>query len=161
MMSQFYALRSRGVLPFDDRRQQFLHDGRKNDLAGAAEVIDCTDAEIVAVTQDAHMREVYLGLYERSADDSPKPICDERLHEQCVIEELQRGEPRSTAAAGHGWQHYPKLLAANEALLDERSAVLYPRARYLLALADLAAAIPPQDIQPAYLRQKVAEKPRS
>jgi len=127
--------------------------------AVAAEVMDSTDATIVAVTQDAHMHEVYLGLYERGGRNLPMPVCDERLHAQGVIEELQRGERVSTVAAGQGWQRYPKLLAANETLLGGHSGILYPRASCLLALAELSTAIPPQDIQPAYLRQKVAEIP--
>lgn len=129
--------------------------------AVAAEVMDTTDVEIVAVTQDAHMQEVYLGLYARRADGLPQPVCDERLQDQSVIEELQRCERHSSIAAGYGWQRYPQLLAANEGLLGGQSAVLYPRAAYLLALADSSAAVLPQDIQPAYLRQKVAEKPKA
>jgi len=93
--------------------------------AVAAEVMDTTDAEIVAVTQDAHMQEVY------------------------------------SIAAGYGWHRYPQLLAANEPLVGGQSDVLYPRAAYLLVLADISAAVLPQDIQPAYLRQKVAEKPKA
>jgi len=129
--------------------------------AVAAEVMDTTDSEIVAVTQDAHMQEVYLGLYARRADGLPQSICDERLQSQNLIEELQRCERKSSIAAGHGWQRYPKLLAVNEALFDGLSDVLYPRAAYLLALADISVAVLPQDIQPAYLRQKVAEKPKA
>jgi tRNA threonylcarbamoyladenosine biosynthesis protein TsaB len=127
--------------------------------AVAAEVMDSTDAETVIVTQDAHMQQVYMGLYLRSAENSPQPVCDERLQGQEMIDELRRGEKSSTVAAGQGWQRYPKLLAANESLLGAQSDVLYPHARYLLALADLSAAIPAEDIQPAYLRQKVAEVP--
>ena len=127
--------------------------------AVAAEVMDSTAAETVAVTQDAHMHQVYMGLYSRSGENLPQPICDERLQDQQIIDELRRGEKFSTVAAGQGWQRYPKLLAANESVLGEQSDVLYPHARYLLALADVSAAIPAADIQPAYLRQKVAEVP--
>ena len=102
-----------------------------------------------------------MGLYARSARNLPRLVCDERLQEQAVIEELRRGEQSSTLAAGEGWQRYPELLAANETLLGGQSDVLYPRATYLLTLAELSAAIPPEEIQPAYLRQKVAEKPRT
>ena len=129
--------------------------------AVAAEVMDTTDAEIVAVTQDAHMQEVYMGVYARRSDGLPQSVCDERLQGQSIIEELQRCERNSTIAAGHGWQRYPKLLAANDSLLGGQSDVLYPSAAYLLALADISAAVLPQDIQPAYLRQKVAEKPKT
>ena len=107
------------------------------------------------------MQEVYMGLYTRSVENLPQPICDERLQSQDVIEELRRGDRSSTSAAGQGWQRYPKLLAANESLLGGQSGALYPRAAYLLKLAELSAAIAPAKIQPAYLRQKVAEKPRT
>lgn len=127
--------------------------------AVAAEVMDSTAAEIVAVTQDAHMHQVYMGLYSRSRENLPQPICDERLQGQEIVDELRRGEQFSTVAAGQGWRRYPKLLAVNESLVGGQSEVLYPHARYLLALADLSTAIPAEDIQPAYLRLKVAEVP--
>ena len=129
--------------------------------AVAAKVMDTSDAEVVAVTQDAHMQEVYMGLYARGAHNLPQPICDERLQSQDIIEELRRGDRSSSFAAGQGWQRYPKLLAANESVLGGQSPVLYPHAANLLKLAELSAAIQPEEIQPAYLRQKVAEKPRT
>jgi tRNA threonylcarbamoyladenosine biosynthesis protein TsaB len=125
----------------------------------AAEVMYRSDATVVAVTQDAHLQEVYLGIYERGADDLPRPICEERLQAEGVIDELSRGDRRSTLAAGQGWQSYPGLFARNKAWLAQQSPVRYPRARYLLGLSDLSAAIAAADIQPAYLRHKVADKP--
>lgn len=129
--------------------------------AVAAELMDRSDAKLVAVAQDAHLHEIYLGLYERGEDDLPRAICDERLQDQGVIDELSRGERSSTRAAGQGWQRYPELYAANEIWLAGQSEVLYPRAEYLLRLSAKTAAIEAGDIQPAYLRQKVAEKPMS
>ena len=38
-----------------------------------------SDARQAAVTQDARMEQVYLGLYRRGADDLPDPLADERL----------------------------------------------------------------------------------
>jgi len=46
--------------------------------AVAAEVLDKSDTEQVAVAQDAHMNEVYLGLFARGANELPQPVCDER-----------------------------------------------------------------------------------
>ena len=78
-----------------------------------------------------------------------------------IAELEKRGTIR--VAAGSGWQRYPELLEANKAFLDEVIELPHPRARHLLALGakDFArgAAIAPQDVLPAYLRQKVAEKP--
>ncbi len=127
----------------------------------AAEVFSATDARIVAVTQDAHLHEVYLGLYARRSNGLPQALAVERLHGQGVIEELKQHEKLSSTAAGEGWRRYPELYAANKSLLGARSVVRYPNARYLLQLAERSAAVAPQDIQPAYLRQKVAERPAS
>jgi tRNA threonylcarbamoyladenosine biosynthesis protein TsaB len=127
--------------------------------AVAAELMDTSDRNIVAVAQDAHLQEVYLGLYERGADGLPRAICDERLQGEAVIKELSQGDRHSTLAAGQGWQRYPRLFALNEQWLNGQPAVHFPRARYLLSLSNLSAAIEAADVQPAYLRQKVAEKP--
>jgi len=127
--------------------------------AVAAEVFAGSRADIVAVAQDAHMHEVYLGLYARGEGDLPQEISDERLQDMSIVGELSQYESKFTHAAGQGWQRYPELGIANEAWLDERSEVLYPQATYLLDLSARTRAINPGDIQPAYLRQKVAQKP--
>ena len=126
----------------------------------AAEVFENSDIERVAVAQDAHMNEVYLGLYSRGADELPQLVTDERLQDCSVIEELSNASEKITVA-GQGWQRYPKLAAINNSWIGGHSDVLFPRAAYLLALSEQSSAIDPKDIQPAYLRQKVAEKPGS
>jgi tRNA threonylcarbamoyladenosine biosynthesis protein TsaB len=128
--------------------------------AVAAEVLDKSNAEQVAVAQDAHMNEVYLGLFSRGAGSLPQPVSDERLQGKSVIEELSVAGSHYTIA-GQGWRRYPELLAANKTWIGVQSDVLFPRASYLLALSELSTAIDPINIQPAYLRQKVAETPRS
>jgi tRNA threonylcarbamoyladenosine biosynthesis protein TsaB len=131
--------------------------------AVAAEVFADTDAAEVVVTQDAHMNEVYLGAFRRGADGLPVAMFDERLHTQTPIDELDEGDADRRIAAGFGWQRYPALLAANEDRIGNTSAVLYPHARFLLplgrAVLEAGGAIEPQDIAPAYLRSKVAERP--
>jgi tRNA threonylcarbamoyladenosine biosynthesis protein TsaB len=131
--------------------------------AVATEVFASSDADEVVVTQDAHMNEVYLGAYRRGPDNLAQPLFAERLHAPVAIEELDEGTADQRVAAGFGWQRYPALLAANENLVGQSSAVFYPRARYLLPLAvgllDNGQAIDPKDLVPAYLRAKVAEKP--
>ena len=124
----------------------------------AAEVFDRSDASQVAVAQDAHMNEVYLGLYERGDDDLPVLLSGERLQGQGIIEELS-GSDAKFVFAGQGWQRYPGLAAANKAGFAAESDVLFPRAAYLLALAEQLPALEPKDLQPAYMRKKVAEKP--
>jgi tRNA threonylcarbamoyladenosine biosynthesis protein TsaB len=128
--------------------------------AVALQVFDTSSADHVAVAQDAHMSEVYLGLYERGADDLPKPVCVERLQGNSIIGELSNADGGFTIA-GHGWQRYPELVATNEAWIGAHSEVLFPRAAQLLKLSQQSNAVDPKDIQPAYLRQKVAQIPGS
>jgi tRNA threonylcarbamoyladenosine biosynthesis protein TsaB len=132
-------------------------------LAAVAAQVFCEhDTNEVVVTQDAHMSEVYLGIFGRGENGLPDDLIPERLHGQGPIAELeQRGTVR--AAAGFGWRRYPKLLEANRTFLDEVIELPHPRALHLLGLgaAGLARgdAIAPQNVLPAYLRQKVAEIP--
>ena len=131
-------------------------------LAIAAEVMATQGAKAVAVCQDAHMDEVYLGLYAAGSDGLPQPVVAERLHDQSVISELEPDPDRFTAA-GFGWERYPQLLEANRPFLASVSAASHPSARYLLpagaAIGAAGAGVDPQDVVPAYLRQKVAATP--
>jgi len=133
-------------------------------LAAIAEqVLEDTEGAEVVVTQDAHMNEVYLGAFRRGADNELVAIFPERLQTQTLIEELTPELAASRVAAGFGWERYPDLAAANAEVIGKRSAVQHPRARYLLPLGKVALArgvtINPQDLVPAYLRSKVAQKP--
>lgn len=133
--------------------------------AVAAEAFEDTTIDEVVVAQDAHMNEVYLAAFRRGQDSLPVSLFPERLHTQTLIEELDSATADKRAAAGFGWQRYPGLATANEELIGQASAALYPRARQLLRLGAAAwqagSAIQPEDIMPAYLRSKVAEKPSS
>jgi len=135
-------------------------------LAVAAQVIADDGAEAVAVCQDAHMNEVYLGLYAAGCGGLPELVGDERIHDLSVICELELEAGRFTAA-GFGWQRYPGLLETNRPLLAAVSRVSHPSARHLLAagrtLAESGATVDPQNVVPAYLRQTVAKpsQPRS
>jgi len=131
-------------------------------LAVAAEVMTVDGATHVAVCQDAHVNEVYLGLYERDDGGLPVALGAERLHGQGQIGELQSAPGRFTSA-GFGWQRYPELMEANRDFLAAMSTVLLPVARFLLpsgrALLKSGATVEPQDLVPAYLRQTVAQRP--
>lgn len=131
--------------------------------AVAAEVFEKTDAEEVVVAQDAHMSEVYLGAFRRGPGNVLTAIFPERLQTQVLIDELSPELAASRVAAGFGWERYPELTAANANVIGEVSNVQHPRARFLLPLGEAAlasgGAISPQDLVPAYLRSKVAEKP--
>ncbi len=131
--------------------------------AVAAQVFDESDADEVIVAQDAHMNEVYLGAYRRGRAGLPAALLDERLQPQTPIDELDEAAAGRRIAAGFGWQRYPALLAANEDRIGNASAVMHPRARFLLPLGRAALAdgrgIAPEDLVPAYLRSKVAQVP--
>lgn len=119
------------------------------------------EGDTVAVTQDAHMHEVYLGLYRIDARGLPADLLPERLQSQEAISELENHD--NIIAAGSGWQRYPILLEANRDRFASVSDALYPVARHILLLGAAAyssgGAVSPDTIDPAYLRQKVAEKP--
>lgn len=133
--------------------------------AVAAQVLAETDAREVIVAQDAHMNEVYLGVFRRGAGAHPEALFAERLHSQMPVEELQGSAAAGRIAAGFGWQKYPELAALNEGLFESFSEVVHPSARYLLPLGAIAlqsgASIDPAEIMPAYLRHKVAAVPSS
>jgi len=130
--------------------------------AVAAECMASGTAGNVAVTQDAHMGEVYLGLFAAGAGGVPSALADEILHGRTRIAALQDG---AWTAAGAGWQRYPELLEANRERFAHVSDVRVPRATYLLQNAAAAwqagMAIEPQFLAPAYIRMKVAEKSAS
>jgi tRNA A37 threonylcarbamoyladenosine modification protein TsaB len=132
-------------------------------LAVAAQVMETEGATAVAVCQDAHMDEVYLGLYASGSGGVPELLGAERLHDQSVISELELESGRFTAA-GFGWQRYPQLLETNRPFLASLGSVSHPSARYLLAtgaaLAASGGGVEPQDVVPAYLRQTVARPAR-
>lgn len=131
--------------------------------AVAAQVFAETDAAEVVVAQDAHLSEVYLGAYRRAPGGGLEEIFPERLQAQTLIEELTPERAQARTAAGFGWDRYPGLATANSTVIGQRSCIQHPRARHLLALGEVAlqrgAAISPQDLVPAYLRSKVAQKP--
>jgi tRNA threonylcarbamoyladenosine biosynthesis protein TsaB len=117
----------------------------------------------VVVAQDAHMQQVYLGIYTADSDGLATETVPERLHDLATIEELDPDRVAGRVAAGFGWQRYPELSVANRDRLTVVSDIFHPHAEDLLTLGRAAMAegkaVAPQEIVPAYLRQKVAEKP--
>lgn len=118
------------------------------------------DGGVVAVAQDAHMNEVYFGVYEAFADGHAEALADERIEAVGRIAAL-RDHP-DLVAAGAAWQRYPELLDSNRDDIDRLSPVLWPDARALLQLgahAYKSAAVAADALVPVYLREKVAQKP--
>jgi len=131
--------------------------------AVAAQVLAEHDAIEVAVVQDAHMNEVYLGIFARDNNGCTKHLIAERIHAQAAIAEFGNSTDGRRFAAGSGWSKYPALLEHNRGRIDQVVDILHPRARFLLKLGaeaiEAGESIFPAEVVPAYLRQKVAQKP--
>lgn len=129
----------------------------------AVEVFEKTDAAFAAIAQDAHMQEVYFGLYRRSPTALAEPVAPERLAAQAALAELEGLDPDETVAAGAGWQRYPELAARNSARVRVDEALIVPHASHVVRLGAVAfgegRTIAPEAVDPAYLRQKVASVP--
>ncbi len=129
----------------------------------ALQVLDETSGDLAAIAQDAHMQEVYFGLYRRTDEGLVVPTCHERLATRERLPELELLDGFACVAAGKGWQLYPELMAANDGLITTMSDLTVPDARHVLRLGAAAFAqgesVDPVDVNPAYLRQKVASEP--
>ncbi|MGB5353701.1 MAG: tRNA (adenosine(37)-N6)-threonylcarbamoyltransferase complex dimerization subunit type 1 TsaB [Woeseia sp.] len=125
----------------------------------ALAAFDDATCEQVLVAQDARMNEVYLAAYSRGADGLPQAEWPVRLQHVDRMAPL----PGRYCAAGAGWQQYPDLWTQNENWLDRRIAPDYPHARELIAIGarrwQEGAAIAPEQLEPAYVRERVAAKP--
>ena len=135
-------------------------------MAGvAAEVMHRHSATAVIVAQDARMNEVYLGTYRSDDDRLPAAITEELLQPIEQIDGLTGIGTSELVAAGKGWQIYPSLLELNRSEIVRVVDVHYPKAEYLLALGargwQRGEAIEAENLAPAYIRTKVAEKPRN
>jgi tRNA threonylcarbamoyladenosine biosynthesis protein TsaB len=132
--------------------------------AVAAEVMHTHSATDVVVAQDARMNEVYLGIYRSDADSLPVAVSDELIQTIDAISELSESSTSEIHAAGYGWKKYPSLLELNRTALSQFVDVYYPNAKYLLSLGARACSngelVDPENLLPAYIRMKVAEKPR-
>ncbi|HSD70841.1 MAG TPA: tRNA (adenosine(37)-N6)-threonylcarbamoyltransferase complex dimerization subunit type 1 TsaB [Woeseiaceae bacterium] len=126
--------------------------------AVAAEVIDTEAADKVAVAQDARMQEVYFGTF--LADALRLPVLQDA---ETIVSVERPGLLQGTGwiAAGGGWLRYPQLEASCSGAVARISSVSHPRARYLLKPGASAfrqgKAIRAERLEPAYLRNKVAE----
>jgi len=125
----------------------------------AAAALDDDSCPHVLVAQDARMQQVYLEGFAYAGDTLPTVFLPVGLQAVGRI----HGLPQGCYAAGAGWDQYPGLWQANESQLAGRVDVNYPHARELVRLGALAlqrgGAIPPEELVPAYVRQRVAQQP--
>lgn len=129
--------------------------------AVAAEVMDRYSAARVVVAQDARMNEAYLGIYRDDGNGRPVAVSEERLQPMDVIDGLAAEQGSAIVAAGQAWQKYPALLNLNRDAISKLADVQYPNATYLLGLGAAGlregAAIEPDRLAPAYIRERVAQ----
>jgi tRNA threonylcarbamoyladenosine biosynthesis protein TsaB len=129
--------------------------------AVAAEAFVGHACERLIVAQDARMNEVYVGYF--ATGETGLPVLRET--EKILPVGLLPMAGDGIAVAGAAWEKYPALLQANRHLISAPLPLAVPRARYLLRLAAASAAagafVAPENLQPAYLRMKVAEIPSS
>lgn len=127
--------------------------------AMAQQVIEQQKHQNVAVAIDARMSEVYWGCFRNQNNLATLVQTENVLPPQDAVEQLPFA-PESFTAAGTGWNAYQTL----ELVLPEPVSVqvLYPDAKYMLALAIEYAkqglAVDVEHITPVYLRDKVSWK---
>jgi len=125
--------------------------------AVAAEVMESEHAQKVAVAQDARMDEVYFARFLQDGDGLPA-----LQDAETIIPANANGAlpGKGWRTAGAGWQRYPALAAGCRDAISGCSSVIHPRARHLLGIGARAVqdgrSIDPAQLQPAYLRMKVA-----
>jgi tRNA threonylcarbamoyladenosine biosynthesis protein TsaB len=114
--------------------------------------------ETVSVAIDARMNEVYFGQYQQQ-QGIMVPVIEERVTPPEEANQQLRGL-NSINAVGTGWAAYPDLCdGVNLALKED---IAYPNAEYMLPLAYASfnndGAVPVEQSQPVYLRDKVTWK---
>jgi len=137
-----------------------------SDLRAVAQrVLDTTPAvSRILVCNDARMREVYWGCFERGADGLAQAAAPERVGSPASIV-LPAGWDEGVCGAGSGFGAYPELgrwLAGSGAGC---TAGFLPRAAEIarLAVPDVRAgsALPAEQALPVYLRDEVVQMPKS
>jgi len=111
---------------------------------------------------DARMGEVYWGAFERGPDGVMRSVQDE-----CVVAPDQVMLPTGEwHGAGPGWAAYTTALQARcGAHVVNSDGQMFPRAAFLLPIAAVefkrGAVVTAEHALPVYLRDQVAQRPRS
>jgi len=130
----------------------------------AVEVFQSHAGDHAAIAQDARMNQVYFGCFERDKAGLPVALGVERIHDIEEIEALKEFSDLPWLAAGAGWQQYPSLAQLQKPKLTVLGEIALPRASNLFGLAknriESGKSIPPEQLQPAYLREQVAVPPK-
>ncbi len=112
---------------------------------------------------DARMKEVYWGAYRVDSSGHASLVSEERV---CAPEAVPLPGSGEWFGAGSGWQSYRDVLSARCDL--SKTACLPDCLPHASDIAQLAAglyqvgeAVPPEQAAPVYLRNNVADKPKS
>jgi tRNA threonylcarbamoyladenosine biosynthesis protein TsaB len=124
-----------------------------SDLAALAQrAADKHKVDQVLPCIDARMNEVYWGAFVRGSDGLMLPYKEERVSPP---DEVRVDWSGAWAGAGTGWGTYPAMAAPG--IVD---ATLFPRAEEIARFAArefrAGRAVPAEQAQPVYLRDKVA-----
>lgn len=129
-------------------------------VSSLAALAQGVDASKVLAAIDAHMNQVYWGMYQRN----PQGIV-ELVDQECVVapHDVKLPEGKNWVGAGNGWDRYSAVLM--ERLTDratEWRPQCFPHARFVAQLGveaqEKSAALTPELALPVYLRDEVALK---
>ena len=130
-------------------------------LQSTAQVAANFGIESAIVALDARMNEVYCGTFRVDGQGLMRPAGEEKV---CPPEEITRMESTGWGGVGNGFERYPALADFSKSL-DAIHADTWPSASAMILLArDWLNAHPPlpaEKAQAVYIRDKVAEKPKS
>lgn len=134
-----------------------------SDLMAVAQQVVGIDASAqrVVVCNDARMREVYWGCFERGADGLVVPVGQERVDAPKRVVVPPAWSVARPEGAGRGFAAYPELIARLRPGLNSVHDTLLPSAREiaLLAVPEVRAQrlVPAEQAIPVYLRDDVAK----
>lgn len=118
-------------------------------------------ADAVACCLDAHMGEVYLGVYGRLQGAGVEAVQADAL---CSPDDVVLPGSRAYLAVGPGWAAYPQLAERFSARLTGLDSELLPSAADVATLArplfHAGRTVEPANALPNYLRDRVAAVPR-
>lgn len=117
-------------------------------------------ARVVACCLDAHMGEVYVGVYRRDAEEGVLPLISDFLARP---EDVTLPGDEVCCAVGPGWAAYPLLAERFRGRIAAVESGLLPSAGDMAVLARArflsGRVVKPADAQPNYLRHSVAAVP--
>lgn len=121
-------------------------------------------AEFIIAALDARMGEVYWAVYEVKRGTIQLIDIEKVSKPEEMLQELLCYHEKSVLLAGIGWDAYQDILFQKENIPANCHYIKqqYPHAEYIAKLAKTlfaeGKAVDPEDAQPVYIRNKVAEK---